>query len=147
MLGARSAYTRSQAAVVVLGLIAVSVGAVTGSHLMLFARFPSSTVSSKTNQSYVLEFELFPYVIALLLSFAAAVSANPPMRKIGIRISAIVAMWALITSVNRAISVNPYGTDMWFMGVWLECALTMAVIVVASLAVFFSSDRRIDSSR
>jgi hypothetical protein len=129
----------------VLWLVAISVGAVIGSYLMLFARFPGSTVSSQANQTYVLEFELFPYAIALLLSFAAAVAANPAIRKIGMRISAVVAAWALLTSVIRAISVNPYGTDMWFMGVWLECALTTAVILIASLAVFFSSNRKVDS--
>jgi hypothetical protein len=144
MLGARSGYTRRKALAVVLGLIAISVGAVTGSYLMLFARFPGSTVSPKGNQLYVLEFELFPYALALLLSFAAGVSANPPIRKIGIRISGVVAAWALITSANRVISVNPYGTDMWFMGVWLECALTTAVILVVSMAVYFSSNRKSD---
>jgi hypothetical protein len=145
MLGARSGYTRRRALAVVFGLIAISVSAVTGSYLMLFARFPVSTVSPRGNQSYVLEFELFPYAIALLLSFAAAVSANPPIRKIGIRISAVVAAWALITSANRVTAVNPYGTDMWFVGVWLECALNTAVILVGSLAVYFSSDRKTDT--
>jgi hypothetical protein len=141
VLRARSEYTRRQALAVVFGLIAVSVGAVTGSDLVLFARLPGS----KANQSYLLEFALVPYAIALLLSFAAAVSANPPIRKIGIRISAVVAAWAMLTSAVRAISVNPYGTDMWFMGAWLECALNTAVILMASLAVYFSSNRKVDS--
>ena len=127
--------------------VALSVGVVVWSYLTLFARYPGSTVSSKSNQTYVLEFELLPYAIALLLSFAAAKSANPSIRKISIRISAMVAAWALLTSTFRVLSVNPYVTDMWFMGVWIESALTTGGILVASLMVFLSSNRKMESSR
>jgi hypothetical protein len=137
-------FSRARAVGMVTGLMAFGVSCVISSYFVLFARYPDSIVSLKRFRTDIFEVLVLPYGIVLLFALLAAKAEKSSIRKIGVRISAAVAAWALITSVIRAISVKPYATDMWFLGMLMECALTTAVFLIAALAVYFGSNREIE---